>query len=260
MLIDKRPESRRENMSLKVNIPTGSSGNTVHSKTGSASLAEKNGVKFLITAAHVTNPSSTANSKNNHAAASVENSKTGKKVELDSFTPVKNKSTGKTQDIAVNKLDDKELKALEAAGIDTNQTLKLPEVTNGANSELPKDLTTTSNFKGGKDQGISKHQVVAESENVKDQPVSIQNEPGQPSKEYDQSKQFGVNNLNGKLGPGSSGGGLENNGILYGVVSSQITRVTGGKPEDQTKVGNIRATRLDKEVQADIGNALSVAA
>jgi hypothetical protein len=226
-------------MALQVSIPTGKSGNAINSNTGSVTLAEKNGVD----------------------AASVENSKTSKKVELDSFTPVKNESTGKTQDIAVNKLDDKELKALEAAGVDTNKTLELPDATNGADSKLPEELNITSNNKGGKPQEASTHKVIEakDGSNVKNQQqIDVKNEPGETNTKYDQSSQLEIADPGDKLGKGSSGGGLEKEGILYGVVSTEIT--DDGTPEE-TRKGNVRAVDLrSKEIQADIGKALNVAA
>ena len=61
----------------------------------------------------------------------------GKEIPLDPFKQVGN------YDLAVNKLDRKEIESLEKAGVNINKTLKLPE----PNRKLPPELTTTSNFK-----------------------------------------------------------------------------------------------------------------
>jgi hypothetical protein len=229
-------------MGLEVGVKTPESGNIINSKIGSASLAEKDGKKFLITADHVVNPENGAGQDDTF----LKNSATNKEISLDPF-----KQVGK-YDLAVNELDRKEIESLEKAGVDTNNTLKLPEI----DSELPTELTTTSNFKGGKNQEPSQHEVALANNGSEQQ--NIINEPGETNKKYDTTSQTQITDPEDKLGKGSSGGGLENKGILYGVVSTEIT--DDGTTQQATK-GNINAVDLrNEEIQAAIGKALSVAA
>ena len=227
-------------MGLEVGVRTPESGNIINSKIGSASLVEIAGELAVITADHVVNPENGNKNKDTFLKNS------GKEIPLDPFKQVGN------YDLAVNKLDRKEIESLEKAGVNINKTLKLPE----PNRKLPPELTTTSNFKGGKDQGVSKHKVALA--NTENQPVNIKNEADGNNKEYDTTQQTQITNPNGELDKGSSGGGLENNGSLYAVVSTKIT--DDGTTQQATK-GNINAVDLrNAKVQAAIGKALSVAA
>jgi hypothetical protein len=226
-------------MGLEVGVKTPESGNIINSKIGSASLVEIAGKLAIITADHVTQGAAQDDTF-------LKNSATNKEIALDPF-----KQVGK-YDLAVNELDRKEIESLEKAGVDTNNTLKLPKI----DSELPPELATTSNFKGGKDQGVSKHKVALA--NTENQPVNIKNEADGNNKEYDTTQQTQITNPNGELDKGSSGGGLEKNGSLYAVASTKIT--DDGTTQQATK-GNINAVDLrNAKVQAAIGKALSVAA